>query len=51
MEYIGLKFESGFMQVSLDPDRKKVNIMANIKGTDVTGNMTLKPVKAAKENK
>lgn len=51
MEQIGLKFKSGSMQVSLDPDSKKVNIIANIKGTDVTGNMTLKPVKAAKESK
>ena len=51
MEYIGLKFKSGFMQVSLDPDSKKINIIANINGTDVTGNMTLKPVKSAKESK
>ena len=51
MEHIGLKFKVGFMQVSLDPDTKKVNIIANIKGTAVTGNVTLKPVKAAKESK
>lgn len=51
MEYIGLKFKSGFMQVSLNPDSKKINIIANINGTDVAGNMTLKPVKSAKESK
>ena len=51
MEQIGLKFKSGSMQVSLDPNTKKVNIIANIDGTNVTGNMTLKPVKATKENK
>ena len=51
MEYIGLTFKSGSMQVALDPETKKVNITANIKGTALTGNMTLKPVKAAKESK
>lgn len=52
MEHIGLKFSSGSMQVALDPVTKKVNIIANINGTAVTGNMKLKPVKAAnKESK
>ena len=39
------------MLVTLDPDTKKVNVTANIKDTAFTGNMTLKPVKAAKEAK
>ena len=51
MEQIGVKFASGDMLVTLDPDTKKVNIIATIKDTDLTGNVTLKPVKAAKEKK
>lgn len=51
MEQIGVKFKSGHMLVTLDPDNKKVNVTANINGTDMTGATTLKPVKAAKENK
>lgn len=51
MEQIGIKFSSGDMLVTLDPDTKKVNVTANIKDTAFTGNMTLKPVKAAKEAK
>lgn len=51
MEYVGVKFKSGDMLVALDPDTKKVNITANIKNTAVSGNVTLKPEKAAKEKK
>lgn len=51
MEHGGLKFSSGSIIISLDPDSKKVNITGNIKDTAVTGNVTLKPVKAAKEKK
>lgn len=51
MEHIGVKFSSGYMLVSLDPNTKKVNISANIKDTAVSGSVTLKPVKAAKESK
>lgn len=51
MEQIGIKFTSGHMLVILDPDTKKVNITATIKNTNVAGNVTLKPVKAAKEKK
>ena len=50
MEHIGLKFASGYMLVSLDPDTNKVIIEANIKNTDLTGKITLKPAKIAKEN-
>ena len=49
MELIGAKFKSGYVQLSLDPDSKKVIITGMIKDTAVTGNVTLKPVKAAKE--
>ena len=51
MEQIGMKFASGYMLITLDPDTKKVNITANINDTAVSGNVTLKPVKAAKESK
>lgn len=51
MEHIGIKFPSGHMLVSLDPDTKKVNITANINDTAVSGKVTLKPEKAAKESK
>ena len=51
MEQIGVKFSSGHMLVSLDPETKKVNITATIKDTDLSGNITLKPVKAVKESK
>ena len=49
MEHIGVKFASGDMLVTLDPDTKKVSITATIKDTAVSGNVTLKPVKAGKE--
>lgn len=51
MEHIGVKFSSGDMLVALDPESKKVNITATIKDTAFSGNVTLKPVKAAKESK
>lgn len=51
MEHIGVKFSSGYMEIALDPDTKKVNITANIKDTAVSGNVTLKPAKAVKESK
>ncbi len=51
MEHVGIKFKSGYMIVALDPETKKVNITANIKDTALTGNTTLKPVKATKETK
>ena len=51
MEQIGVKFASGHMLVTLEPDTKKVNITATINDTNVSGNVTLKPVKAAKETK
>lgn len=51
MEHIGVKFSSGYMEIALDPDTKKVSITANINNTAVSGNVTLKPVKAAKESK
>ena len=51
MEHIGVKFSSGYMEIALDPDTKKVNINANINNTAVSGNVTLKPIKAAKEAK
>ena len=51
MEQIGIKFSSGHMLVTLDPDNKKVNVTANIKNTAYTGDMKLKPVKAVKENR
>ena len=51
MEQIGVKFASGHMLVILDPDTKKVNITATINDTAMAGNVTLKPVKAAKESK
>lgn len=51
MEQIGIKFKSGDMLVSLDPNTKKVNITATINNTALSGNITLKPVKAAKEAK
>lgn len=51
MEQIGVKFKSGHMLVTLDPVTKKVDITANIDNTAVAGKVTLKPVKAAKENK
>ena len=51
MEYIGLKFKSGSMQVSLNPETKKVDITANINNTELSGKVTLKPDKTAKENK
>ncbi len=51
MEQIGIKFRSGDMLVSLDPDTKKVQVTANINNTAMAGNVTLKPVKAAKEAK
>lgn len=51
MENIGVKFSSGYMLVKLDPDTKKVNITATINNTAVSGNITLKPVKAAGEVK
>ena len=51
MEQIGVKFSSGHMLVTLDPDNKKINVTATINDTAYTGNMTLKPVKAAKEAK
>ena len=51
MEQIGIKFKSGYMIVSLDPETKKVNIAANINNTAVSGNAILKPVKAVKGSK
>lgn len=39
------------MEITLDPDAKKVDITANIKDTDLTGKVTLKPVKTTKEIK
>ena len=51
MEKIGLKFSSGHMLVLLDPVTKKVNITATIKDTALSGNVTLKPAKTAKETK
>lgn len=51
MEQIGAKFSSGYMLIKLDPDTKKVNITGNIKGSVVSGNVILKPAKAAKESK
>lgn len=51
MEQIGIRFSSGYMLVTLDPETKKVNITADIKDTAVSGNVTLKPAKAAKESK
>ena len=51
MEQIGLKFSSGDMLVTLDPDTKKVNVTANIKNTYLSGNVTLKPEKTTKEKK
>ena len=48
MEQIGAKFSSGYMLITLNPDSKKVNITGTIKDTAVSGNVTLKPVKAAK---
>lgn len=49
MEQIGIKFSSGHMLIVLDPDTKKVDITANINNTAVSGKVTLKPAKAAKE--
>lgn len=51
MEQIGVKFKSGDMLVSLDPDSKKVTVTANINGTAFTGSSVLKPVKTTKEKK
>lgn len=51
MEYVGLKFKTGDILITLDPEKKKVNITGNIDCTAVTGSTTLKPVKAAKEAK
>ena len=51
MEHIGVKFSSGYMEIAIDPDTKKLDVTANIKDTDLTGKVTLKPVKTAKENK
>ena len=52
MEHIGVKFKSGYMSVELDPDTKKVKIIAKINDTAVSGNVTLKPdKKATKEAK
>ena len=46
-----MRFSSGHMLVSLDPDTKKVNIAATIHGAEVSGKVTLKPAKADKEVK
>lgn len=51
MEQVGVKFSSGYMLVTLDPETKKISISATIKDTDLSGNLTLKPVKAVKEAK
>ena len=51
MEYLGMRFSSGHVLIAVDPENKKVDITANINDTDLSGKVTLKPVKTAKENK
>lgn len=53
MDRVGVRFSgSKYINVELDPETKKVTIIADIDGTTVAGTVTLTAGKAAKmENK